>query len=338
MTVPLLLSSQYVGTTLYIFFDRAVTATPASELNGFTFELNSVPLVPVFLAITQNALSVTLPGAPISTDILTVEYDGLGTVTEAVAPFDPAAAFAAYTAFEIPEVPVPYSAETSANNAIDILFNEPIASTDGDLVTGWLVSVNAIPISMVGVTAALSDDQRSLTLTFPSNFEYTDDITIDYTPGTIYSWVSGYLPVFSLVVANLSTDGLPNSQYPLSYVTKYEVTLSNGIGYPKLGVSLNPVDVTLVAEYGPVRVFTGGTFGITLTNPLGITIAGKFVNIVDGLLITEKFDDSSVSAADRVVASQEWQDVIISRISQGLGKVRADDQSITVINTVIVQV
>lgn len=339
MAIPLLLSAQYVGTSLYVFFDRAIMATPASELAGFTFQINAITVFPIFSSITQNALIVVLGGIPAPSDIVTVAYDGLGTIVEAAAPNDPAAAFSAFTAFEIPEIGIAYEATvTSASNEIEIRFNEPLASLDGDLVTGWVTTLNAVPISMVGVTGSLSNDQRTLTLTYPSNFEYTASVVVDYAPGTLYTWPTGLVAAFSLEAANLSTDGLPSSQYPLSYVTKYEIQFASGIATPKLGVSLNPVDVNLVAEYGPAQVWTGGIFGITLTNPMGIAVPGKFVNIIDGLLISEKFSMPGASTADILTAAEEWQTTVITRISQALGKVRADDQSLVVNDTVVVQV
>lgn len=339
MTAPVLLSAQYTGSTLYVIFDRAIAVTPAQELDGFTFENDGTPFVPAYISLDENAMLINLGFSPTPSNEVTVAYDGLGTVTEAVAPFDPALAFTAYTTFEIPEVPLPYLARVlTTNNQIAIYFNEPVASTDDDLVTGFVIEVDTVPISMVGVTGALSDDQRTLTLTFPSNFAYDNGVEVIYVPGTLYTWDSGAVGAFELDADNLSTDGLPTSQYPLSYLTKYEVEILQGVAIPKIGVSLNPVDNKLVQEYGPARISTGGTFGITLTNPMGITVIGKFVYVTDGIVVSEHFFDASVSMADRVTAAEEWQDAIIVRIAQALGKVRADDQSVILNATTIVQV
>ena len=339
MAVPLFLSAQYSGTAFSIYFNRAIQATLGSELVGFTFELNGSPIVPVFSAIVQNALAVTLPGAPLITDVLTVRYNGLGTITDAATGLDSATAFLAQTATLRASPAIAYVASvTVANNVIAIAFNEPVASVNGNLVTGWLASINSVPISMLAVTGSLSADLRTLSLTFPNNFAYVDDVDIAYTPGGLYSWPTGVVAAFSLTnIFNRSTNGLPTSQYPLSYVSKYQVIPQSGVAKPKLGVSLNPVDIRVVSEYGPAQVTTGGIFGITVTNPAGISVGGKLVDVVDGAEITQTFM-GSYSAADIVAAAQNWQAQVIVRISVALGTARAADQSVTPATTVIVQV
>lgn len=338
MASPLFLSAQYVGTTLSVYFNRAITATLSQELNGFTVELNGSPLAVTFNSINNNALRINLPGAPVPSDVLTVEYDGAGTIVDAATATDPALAFGPATAIETADPATAYQAVIQPNNTLTVFFNEPVASTDNDLITGVVVTVDSVGVSLIGTVATLAADLRSITYVFPFNLTYTDVVEFEYDGlGTLYSWPSGALAAFTLTAFNLSTDGLPTSAYPLSYISKYAIVPENSVAKPRLGVSLNPVDIRLVSEFGPARVTTGGIFGITLTNPLGISVAGKLVDVVDGADITQHFS-GAYSAADIYAAAVDWQNVMVVRIGLELGRVRAAGQSITPTSTVIVQV
>jgi len=344
MTAPLIQSIQYSGTTLYIIFDRAVSVTGGSELDGFTFTQTPAPgaITPVFVSVDDNAIVATLPGAVAPTDTLTVVYDvGVGTVVEAVAPNSPVDSFsdigiAYYSASLVRRAEV---AASGANNTFTIFFSEPVGAAGGDLTAGLSVLVNAATLDLTGATAVLSDDQTELTVTVGSNFSYADlvDISYDAGTGTLLTWPSGVLADFAFTsVPSRSTDGLPNSNYPLSLVTKKKLVISAKNVTAQLVVSLNPVDRQLVTEYGPLQVYTGGIFGITLTNPTGSAVVGSTANVVDGTVLSMSFNNTLI--ADAVAAADEWEDVVAARLGIALGAFRATDQSLTVADDSVAQV
>ncbi len=84
----------------------------------------------------------------------------------------------------------------------------------------------------------------------------------------------------------------------------------------------------MVARYGPLQVYTGGTFGVTVGNPSGITVDGSFVDIVDGAEVTQSFNDPA-SLTNAVDAGTDWLAQITAQIGIKLGEARAKDQSVT---------
>lgn len=342
MTAPIISSVQVDNLTLYIIFDRAIQATPTLELNGFTFLKNGLPNLPVFSVITQNALICTLGAPLIGGDTFTTQYvSGSGTVVDAATGLDPAVSFGplAYTAY--PVVPVIFGAVIGVdgnNNVLGLITTEPTVATDGNFLTGITVTIDAVPISLVGVTVTVAPGSPFLFFTFPSNFTYDDDVVISYDGlGTLYSYNSGAVGAFTQTPANLSTDGLPNSAYPLSFVTNYAIEMISTTARGRLGVSLNPVDIQLVKEYGPAIVLTGGTFGITMSNPSGVTVLGKAVAIVDGADIIQDFFVANQSAWS-IAAAKDWEAQITVKIGIELGRLRAIAQSVTLGDDVVVSV
>ncbi len=340
MTAPIIQSVQVSGTTLYIIFDRAISATLGSELNGFTFLKNGSSNTPVFSVITQNALIATLGTALVGGDTYTTTYvSGSGTVVDAATGLSPATSFGPLAYVAYPTVPkfVYGVVGEGGNNKIALHFSAPVGATGGTFITGTVVSINAVPISMVGVTAAANSDQTVWTLTFPSNFTYNAVVTSAYTPGTLYTWPAGALAAFTATFLNVSTDGEPDSAYPLSYVTNYAIDMISTVARARLGVSLNPVDIELVKRYGPVIILTGGTFGVTMDNPSGVQIMGRAVTLVDGADIVQDFHvtDHVPYAVD---AAKDWEVQITVKIGVALGALRALDQSITLGDNVVVSV
>jgi len=340
MTAPIIQSVQVSGTTLYIIFDRAIQATLGSELNGFTFLKNGSSNVPVFSIITQNALIATL-GAPIvGGDTYTTTYvSGSGTIKDAATGLSPAASFGPLAYVAYPTVPkfIYGVVGQGGNNKIALVFSAPVGATSGTFVTGIAVSINAVPISMVGVTAAVNSDQTIWTLTFPSNFAYNAVVTAVYTPGTLYTWPAGSLAAFTAAFLNISTDGEPNSAYPLSYVTNYAIDMISTVARARLGVSLNPVDIELVKRYGPTIILTGGTYGVTMDNPSGVQVLGRAVTLVDGADIIQDFHvtDHVPYAID---AAKDWEVQITVKIGVALGVLRALDQSVTLGDNTVISV
>lgn len=333
MTAPLNLSVQYTASTLYIIFDRAVSVTGGSELDGFTFLDGAAPIVPTFSSVNDNAIIATL-GAPIS-GTLSVNYvQASGTVVEAVAPNDPVASFS--------QTGVPYYTQPlvrradvgrTANDVVTIYFSEPVAATSGDLVAGFTIEVNDVAIDLSSATATLNGDQTELSIDTGTNVAYsaTVDVIYDSGTGTLHTWPSDLVGDFTLnAIDNLSTDGLPESGYPLSQVTADPVSSANNVATATLAVSLNPVDIDLVARYGPVTVTTGGTYGVTVSNPSGIAVTGATLTIVDGALFTQTFQDTVTNnTLFAVDAAKDWQTTVTTQIANALGAVRALDQTIT---------
>lgn len=328
MTAPAIRSCQHSGSTLYLIFDRAVSVTPASELVGFTFTLTLGGVItPTYSSTDNNALIITM-AAPVGADTLTVVYNGLGTVVDAATGLDSAVAFnKAAVAYYVASRPVRAVAGENANNEVIIYFDEPVDTTTGDLKVGLTITVDAVPLVLTSATATLNADQTQLTIGCVSDFSYTNVVAVSYTSttGKLYTWPSGTVASFSLAaINNLSTDGLPSSSYPLSIVTKYPLTIAGNVVTAKLGVSLNPVDITLVAEYGEVSINTGGTYG----SPYPISILGSTITIIDGGEYTQDFTyvgHTSYAA----VAALAWRDAIATTIGIKLGELRLIDAGVS---------
>lgn len=346
MTAPVLLSAQYddANLTLYLIYDRAVTGTVAQELDGYTFTLTlGGPIVPVFSSFDNNAIVCSLPGV-VGADTLTVDYnDAVGNTIEAVAPNDPVASFTgevAVTYYAQPLVRRACVAFTGNNDDVTIFFSEPVASISGDLLLGLTIEYDDVALDLSGATAALNDDQTELTITTGTNASYDTivDVIYDESPGDLYTWPSGLVADFTLNdIDNKSTDGLPNSDYPLSVVIGKPVVVCQNVATGCIDVNLNIIDQELVKRYGPVELYTGGTFGVTVGNPAGITVVGGMVPIVDGAEICLEFN-SAVDVAWATDAALDWTNTMVSRVGIALGTVRTTDQGVTLGDRTINQV
>lgn len=351
MTAPVNTSVQHIvgSNVLYIIFSEAIAATATQELDGFTFTLqpSAAPIVPTFQLIDQNAMIVTLPSALLAGESVDVAYvSGSGTIVDATTGLDPAASFTT-TSVAYPALAVPDRAETGSgvgdNDKVLIYWGEPVGATNNDLLAGITININGDPLDLSGATATLDANQGILTIVTGVDPTYDDDIEVVYdaaTPGYLYTWPTGAVPDFTLQVTNLSTDGLPTSGYPLSYVTQLVPVICAKNVQACVTISLNPIDQQLVKQYGPVTVLTGGTFGVTVDNPDGVSVVGGKAAIVDGAQICQTFavpqDTCSVPFA--AAAANDWLTVITARIGNALGKVRATDQGITLAGKTVEQV
>jgi len=343
MTAPVIQSVQYTGTTLYIIFDRAVANV--SDLSAFTFTVTPGPSVitPAFSSIDQNAVIGTLAVPIGASETLTVDYTDPGAgatqVQEAAAPNDPVATFAGEVAVGYYSPAVVRRAQVAANavnDAVTIFFGEPVSATAGDLIDGFTIEYNDTALDLTGASASLNADQTELTILTGVNPLYSDTVDVIYSgTGELYSWPTGVVAAFTLNdIDNDSTDGLPTSAYPQSFVIKKELAITGSVVTPCLQVILNPVDIDIVKKYGLITAYTGGTFGITVGNPSGITVVGGQESIVDGAEICINFTNSTDTkyATD---AATEWQNTVTDRIAVELGKLRATDQSITLANDTV---
>lgn len=334
MAAPAIQSIQYTGTTLYIIFDEAVSVTGGSELDGFTFTKTPGPvsISPVFSSVAENAIIATLPGPIGALETLTVDYSSLtGTVVDDATGTFPAPSFTGQVAVQYYAAPIIRRAQvayTGVNDELSIFFGEPVGSPTNDLLTGFTVEVDNVALDLTSATATLNADQTILTINTGTNFSYSDVVDVIYldTAGDLYSWPSGAVASFTLnAITNSSTDGLPNSAYPLSTIISPQPQVCANAVTACIQISLNPIDIQLIQKYGPVTVITGGTFG---TAPNQITILGNERTIQDGAEICESFTSTTsvVYAAD---AANDWQDWIVTRIGILLGNIRAIDQSVT---------
>lgn len=337
MTAPNILSIQYDGLTLRIIFDIAITGTVAQELDGFTFTKTPGPttIIPTFDSFDQNAIVCTLPGSIGAGETLSVDYnDAVGTIVDSATGIDSANAFTDEVAVETYSTPIVRRAQAAAdgvNDHVTVFFGEPVASPTDDLLAGFTIEIDDVAIDLSSATATLNDDLTELTIDTGTNFEYTDvvDVIYDDAAGDLYSWPSGVVASFTLDdIDNNSTDGLPTSDYPLSHVIAQPLNIVDNVVHCELGVSLNPIDIELAARYGPLQVYTGGTYGVTVGNPTGIAVDGSFIDIVDGAELTQSFNDPA-SLTNAVDAANDWLDTITTKIGIELGEARAKDQSIT---------
>src|SRR6056297_410898 len=245
MTAPVIQSVQHSGTTLYIIWDRAVTA---SDLTGFTFTKDGTPISPSFGSVSENAVIATLGGA--ITGTLLASYNGAGTVAEAVAPADATTAFTDQVGVAYYTVPTVRRAQAgfTANDTVTVFFGLPVGSPTADLITGLTIEVDDVALDLSSATASLSADQTQLTIDTGVNFAYNATVDVIYDSGTgdLFSWPTGALSDFTLnAIQNLSTDGLPNSSYPLSYVIREELVSANNVVTATLSIALNPIDIEL---------------------------------------------------------------------------------------------
>jgi len=346
MTAPTIQSVQHDGTTLYIIFDRAVQNV--ADLDAFTFTITPGPSVitPSFSSIDDNAVIGTLVSPVGAAETLTVDYTDPGadpSQVQEAGSGDAANSFTGEVAVEYFSVSLVRRAEWANdgnNDTVTIFFGEPVGSTDGDLVAGFTVEINDVAIDLSSATASLNDDQTELTLDTGTNALFSDtvDVIYDSATGNLHSWPSGLVGDFTLNdIDNNSTDGLPTSSFPLSFVTEKELVVCGNAVEACLEVSLNPVDQELAKKYGPLTVFTGGTYGVTVGNPDGLTITGATETIVDGATICVTFT-STVDTKFATDAGADWQDVITTTIGNALGAARATEQSITFADDTITSV
>ena len=330
--IPTVQSTQFSGSTLYIIFNRAIAANSGTETAGVTVTINGTPTSVTFSSITQNALIVTLGSTPALNATVVTSYNAsLGSLRDAAVPTDLVANFSS-TAVNYFSQPSPFQATVGVggNNRLSIQFTAPVGATDANLLAGFTVLVNAVPVSLTGATAALSANQATLTLVLASNFSYSSVVSVQYDsgPGTLFGWPVGSIGNFTLTAINLSTDGLPTSAYPLSWVTRYPLSPSDNIVTAKVSVSLNPIDRQLVLRYGPALVYTGGIFGVTIANPAGVPFIGTNTPLKDGVELTGTFVVPG-NTPFATAAGLDWLNVITVRIQQVLGGLRLLDQSVT---------
>jgi hypothetical protein len=332
MANPALHSAQYSGSTLYLFWDRAVAVDPLVA-DDITLLHDGAVLSILSFVVDQNALIFTLDG-PVTGE-LDVSYADTNDYVTAADGGDPALAFTEVVAQELYEVAVAVSALAGepANNEITVLFSQPVFAIDGDPSQGFIVTVNGQVVSSSAFTGRISADQSSVVLTLPFNLTYLDIVQLDYSsvPGDgLYTIPGGDVDDFEFAeVPNLSTDGLPESAYPLSTVVRQPVKMVASQARGELNLYLNPIDRALTAEFGPAVITTGGTFGDEQLN-----FTGKQVTLQDGAIMTCSFANGT-NTASNVNAAKDWLEVITERISRELGRLRTNSQSVVMGDVVV---
>lgn len=339
MASPVLLSAQTTGTTLYLVFDRLITATNATGLTA-TVQPTGAANALTFGAVAGNTLRLTMASSLTAGQYLTVVLAG-GTIFDQATGLSLATPFTATSvaAYSVPQT-LSATAGLPTSNVIGVKFSAPVAATAGNLVAGFSVTLDGVGV-VGSLTGSLSPDATTLSLALPANIPYTAVAVVTYASGSGQLYSQGttatQIASFALTALNVSTTGLPNSSYPLSTIVKKAPTIQNGTVTAEIDLYLNPIDAKLVDEYGPATVSIGGTFGVTVGNPSGIYAQDSLVTLADGLVITQTFN-SGTSPVNAVAAAKDWLTVIGSSISQALGAARALDQSVGPLTESLAQV
>lgn len=339
MASPVLLSAQTTGTTLYLVFDRLITATNATGLTATTQPTGASNAL-TFGAVAGNTLRLTMASALTGGQTLTVVLSG-GTIYDQATGLSIATPFTATSvaAYSVPQA-LSATAGLTGNSVIGVKFSAPVAATIGNLVAGFTVTLDGTGV--IGtITGSLSADATTLYLTLPTTISYTAAVVVTYASGSGQLYSQGttatQIASFTLTATNISTTGLPTSGYPLSTIVKKAPTISNGTVTAEIDLYLNPIDAKLVDEYGPATVSIGGTFGVTVGNPTGVYATDSLVTLADGLVVTQTFN-SGTSPVNAVAAAKDWLTVIGSSISQALGAARTIDQSVGPLTQSLAQV
>jgi hypothetical protein len=206
---------------------------------------------------------------------------------------------------------------------LTLVFSTPVAATT--YATGLSITVNSVVASPQSILPG--GDPRDLVITFASDFSYNDVVVVSYS-GALGNWTSnGYaLRSFTVTATNASHIGNPNSLYPLSCVITEPLAPKDGVVWGIVGTDLNYIDRVLIDRYGPVSIDTGGTFGITSTNPSGVFVPQELRALNTGMDIRKPFYVPQ-DPADAAAAATEWQTTMVTRVGVALGALRAQDQS-----------
>lgn len=333
MSAPTILSAQYTDTQLLIIFNQAIANV--SDLDAFTFTQSSGnPFTTTFSGLSQNAVVVETAAAPDSDLEVSYTDPGAGSSQVQSVDGDPAPSFTIQAIEQFPDLDLVSDViiGRDSNSTITIKFSQPVASTENQPLDGFEVTYDGELLDLSSALAELSSDLRELNIHTGVNASYSTEVVVSYddSEGSLFTWgdPQGSVDSFSRTALNISTDGLPDSQYPNSLAYRLAVGVGDGVAYPKIEVYLNPIDRRIVRQYGPLMVYTGGAgFGTNSSYPNGINIVGGEVQVVDGttLSVTVNVPGDSVQA---VAAAQDWLDVVTARLAIELGKLRAIDVSV----------
>jgi hypothetical protein len=344
MAVPAKVLLNRSANTVFLAFDREISRVSGALPwdNGFTLTVNATPTPITVVTKVLGGITFQTGGTFAGGDTIQLAYAGTNLV-DAATGLSAVATFSATTApLQTVYNPAIQSATISSGtpNAIVIAFRDPITSLTNNPANGVSVTVNSVAISLSGATVVFSNSGYTLTITTVQTFNYSDTVQVIYTAAS-GDWVNPTLNATvsnqTIAILNQSSVGLPNSDYPLSQAIAKQLVASNNIVTAKVALYLNPVDVDLIAKYGPAYIDVGGTFGLPTVNPpTGYYVLGSLTALSDGLIISQDFN--STTTAWSIEAASDWQTTIVSRINTALGTLRLLGQSVSLGNDTITQV
>jgi hypothetical protein len=331
MASPALLAITNSETYIDVQFDQTVIAPSGRYGEGFTITVNGA----VRIAVTASQPAVdkvrlTITGVIQGGDKVLVTYtNAYGNLVNGTA--ETAASFAATQTTNNSQHAALMSSvlaqNETDNNVITLSFDRPVTSVLG-YGTGLTVKSNTATV--VPTTVLQGSDPRTIKITFAGGFQYSDVLTWSYVSAT-GDWTSGYdyTDQTDVPVVNASRIGTPEDAYPLSSVIREQLTPVSSIVKATIVLDLNSIDYSIVTKFGPITVDFGGTFGVTVSNPAGITIAQDLVALKQGLKVTKDF--YFATRPDwAAVAAAEWLTTVTNRISQALAAARTTDQAVVV--------
>lgn len=327
MTNPVVLSATCQASTINVVFDQGLVAPTNQPGRGFTFTADGgAPVTPSGALITTTTVAND-----------TVQLTGLGVInnTEAIlVTFVPAGSLQNAGAQQA----TGFTNQVATNGSTHAkLFAAVLAQNGADNTVAtltWSLPVTATLLA-TGLTAIANGTQactitsvvpganaRQMLVTFAQSYQYSDSLVLSYNQA-VGTWTSGTLiQSFSRQLTNASKSGTPSGTFPLSALTLYPLTVTLGYVRGQVGLTLNPVDLVVVGEFGPYMVDFGGTFGISTANPLGLSIPQDLEAVRDGMLVYADFP----AAGNPQLAQQaalDWERQMQGRIATALTAMRA---------------
>jgi hypothetical protein len=208
---------------------------------------------------------------------------------------------------------------------VTLLFQVPVASAHYALGLSMTANSASLPI----VSAAAGTNPNTVVITLGGGPAYMAALTVSYD-ATVGDWnnSSNAVATFTgVVVTNASQVGTASSAYPLSVVTASQLVGAAGSITGTLGVTLNPVDRRLTTVYQPQMIDFGGTYGVTMANPSGVSVLQNLQALVDGLTVSQPFfvaghpDWAAAAAAD-------WEVQNSGKIAAALAALRTIDTGV----------
>ena len=244
MTAPAILSCQIRATNLYLIFDRAITASAMTGITA-TIQPTGAANTLTFGSVSGNTLSCTMAAAPTTGQTVAVSMVSGNTIRDVATGLSEATPFTttavdAYIVPTLTQVVAGYPLATQ----IMLQFSRPIASSSGDLATGFSVTVNGAAITGT-ITATLSPNQTRLYLTIPSSIPYSAPVVVTYDKST----------------GNLFTQLLPTSH-------------SNGTTYGAIGTDT----ISIVGTASNVTGSTGTVSGTQVAEVESFTVTALTIS------------------------------------------------------------
>ncbi len=323
-----------------VTFDQSVSSPTGELARGWAFFLNGVALtVAVVTHPTPQSLRYTFAPAVIREgQLVRVTYSSVSGNLENAN--DSAAKVATLDELATNESPIatllaavlPF--DPAVTNVLTLIFSSEVTAVD--LLLGATATKNGDALPIVSIAAAA--DPRYLLVTFAGGFRYDDVVVFLYADG-LGGWESNgtAIPTFTITPVNAAKGGTPSAAYPLSTIIQEAVTMKAQTATAAVVMDLNAVDSRLVEQYQAAFVEFGGTFGITLDNPVGITIPARPIALSPGLRVVQAFYFQSHPeyAAE---AADDWRQTVTQRIGLKLAELRVLDPTVVLNDVIYTQV